>query len=178
MPAAISSSTGAAERTMSRGWLIGGGVFLAVLLAGSVAAALLERDAAFPEGSAEAAVQRYVKAVEEEDWETAHALLAAELREECPIEELFADRWGWAPYRATYSPGRADRRITLEETRALGETMRVTVSVASSRMSGPFGVDRWSYRVTYSLTEEEGEWRFSEYPDPFYDCPGPGEEGE
>ena len=160
------------ERLMSRGWLIGGGVFLAALLAGSVAAALLERDASFPEGSAEAVVQRYVKAVEEDDWEAAHALLAAELREECPVEELFADRGGWAPYRITHSGDRGDRRVTLEETRTLGETLLVTVSVAGSRMSGPFGVDRWSYRTTYSLAEEDGEWRFSEYPDPFYDCPG------
>ena len=146
-----------------RRWLIGGGIFLAVLLAGSVAAALLERDAAFPEGSPEAVVQSYVKAVEEDDWTTAHALLAAELREECPVEELFANRSG---------RDRGDRRITLEETRALGETLLVTVSVSRSRMSGPFGVDQWSYRATYTLAEEEGEWRFSEYPEPFYECPG------
>ena len=146
-----------------RRWLIGGGIFLAVLLAGSVAAALLERDAAFPEGSPEAVVQSYVRAVEEDDWTTAHALLAAELREECPVEELFANRSG---------RDRGDRRITLEETRAIGETLLVTVSVSRSRMSGPFGVDQWSYRTTYTLTEEEGEWRFSEYPEPFYECPG------
>lgn len=148
---------------MSRGWLIGGGVFLAVLLAGSVAAALLERDASFPEGSAEAVVQRYVRAVEEEDWETIHSLLAAELREECSVEELFANRSG---------RDRGDRRMTLEETRPLGETLLVTVSVSRSRMSGPFGVDQWSYRIEYSLTEEEGEWRFSEYPEPLHECPG------
>ena len=107
-------------------------------------------------------MQRYVQAVEDEDWETAHALLAAELRQECPVEELFANRSG---------RDRGDRRITLEETRTLGETLLVTVSVSRSRMSGPFGVDQWSYRIEYSLTEEEGAWRFSEYPDPFYGCP-------
>ena len=150
----------------SRGWLIGGGVFLAVLLAGSVAAALLERDAAFPEGSPEAVVQSYVKAIEEEDWETIQALLAAELREECPVEEFTAGRVG---------RDRGDRRITLEETRTLGETLLVTVEVTESRFSGPFGADQWSYKIEYSLTEEEGAWRFSEYPHPFYRCPGSSE---
>ena len=161
---------------MSRGWLIGGGVFLAALLAGSVAAALLERDASFPEGSAEAVVQRYVRAVEEDDWEAAHALLSAELREECPVEELFADRGGWAPYRVVHRGDRGDRRVTLEETRTLGETLLVTVEVTESRFEGPFGTSSWSYEVQYSLTEEDSEWRFSEYPDPFYDCPGREEE--
>ena len=151
---------------MSRYWLIGGGVFLAVLLAGSVAAALLERDASFPEGSAEAVVQRYVQAVEEEDWETIHALLAAELREECPVEELTAGRSAW---------DRGDRRITLEETRTLGETLLVTVEVTESRFEGPFGTSSWSYEVQYSLTEEDSEWRFSDYPRPFYRCPGSSE---
>jgi hypothetical protein len=151
---------------MSRYWLIGGGVFLAVLLAGSVAAALLERDASFPEGSAEAVVQRYVQAVEEDDWETIHALLSAELREECPVEELTAGRSAW---------DRGDRRITLEETRTLGETLLVTVEVTESRFEGPFGTSSWSYEVQYSLTEEDSEWRFSDYPRPFYRCPGSSE---
>ena len=164
---------------MSRYWMIGGAAFLAVLLAAGVVAALLESDATFPEGSAEAVVQRYVKAVDEGDWETAHALLSAELREECPVEELA---------RARSGRDRGDRRITLEETRTLGETLLVSVSITESRFSGPFGVDQWSYEETYSLTEEEGEWRFSEYPHPFYGCreselpppapTSPGGEGE
>ena len=132
---------------MSRYWMIGGAAFLAVLLAAGVVAALLERDAAFPEGSAEAVVQRYVRAVDEADWETAHSLLTAELREECPVEEL-ATRPGAAGTAGT-------ERITLEETRTLGETLLVSVSITESRFSGPFGVDQWSYEETYSLTEEE-----------------------
>ncbi len=52
---------------MAKGWLIGGGAFLVVLLVGSIIVALLEREEPLPAGTPEAAVQQFLKAVETED---------------------------------------------------------------------------------------------------------------
>ena len=66
---------------MPRAWLLGGAALLGVLLIGSVAVALLDEAEPLPEGTPEAAVQRYLKAAETEDYQLAYSLLSSTLQE-------------------------------------------------------------------------------------------------
>ena len=56
---------------MSRAWLLGGAALLSALLIGSVIVALLDEAEPLPEGTPEAAVQRYLKATEDQDYKLA-----------------------------------------------------------------------------------------------------------
>ena len=59
---------------MAKGWLIGGGIFLALLLAASIIVALVQQEEELPEGTPEAAVQSYLRAIEAEDYQLARAV--------------------------------------------------------------------------------------------------------
>lgn len=148
---------------MSRNWLIGGGLFLAVLLVASVVVALMEDEESFAEGSVEEAVQLYLKAVEDDDFETAYGFLSSELKAECSIEEFVG---GGTPTRGDLS----DDRITLEKTTTVDETVFVTIRVTRIQRRSPFGTSESSFEQRFSLRQQEGDWRFTEYPQPFFRC--------
>ena len=147
---------------MNNYWLIGGGAALALLLIASVVAAVLQREAEFAPGSAEAAVQRYLHALEEDDFQTAYDALSPELREECSIEDMFGGRdpeiWGLG-----------DRRVTLKSARTLDDAKYVTVRIARFR-NEPFGPSQGSFQETFELRQFDGDWRFSQYPWPLFSC--------
>ena len=65
------------------------GSSLAALLIASVVVALLEREEPLTGGTPEAAVQRYLEAVEDEKLELAFSFLSADLMEHCTVEEFF-----------------------------------------------------------------------------------------
>ncbi len=149
-------------RQISQRYLAAGGLLLlAAVLVGGVIAALLEEEASFPKDSAEAIVQRYEKAVADTDWDTAYAFLADELQEVCPLEEI-------APMRFTAPEG---QRITLQGSQMVGNTLVVTVRVTESEFEGPFGGGQRAFERRYSLKFANEQWRFSEFPEPFYRCP-------
>ena len=148
---------------MSRNWLIGGGLFLAVLLVASVVVALLEDEESFAEGTVEEAVQVYLRAVEDDDFETAYGFLSSELKDECSIDEFAG---GNIPSRSDLS----DERVTLEKTTTVEETVFVTVRVTRLQGRGPFGTSESSFEQRFSLRQQEGNWRFTEYPWPFFRC--------
>ena len=154
---------------MSRGWLIGGGALLGMLLIASIIVAALEKAETLPAGTAQVTVQRFLIAVEEENVEIAHSLLSSDLRLECPVEEFF----GREPYpdkRLT------DDRITLVGTQTVKDTVFVTVRVTQFRGGSPFGASESSHQQRFTLHKEQGEWRFSDYPWPFFRCRKPDPE--
>ena len=151
---------------MTKGWLIGGGVLLAALLTASIVVALMDKAETLPEGSPEAAVQRFLTLVEEEDLELAYGLLSEELRQECAVEKFAG---GALPVVDRLE----DDRVTLDGTRTVGDTVFVTVRVTRFHGSGPFGPSESSFRESFSLLRQEEEWRFSEYPWPFHACGRP-----
>ena len=151
---------------MPKIWLIGGAALLAALLLASVVVALMEREEVFPKGTPESAVQRYLIAAEEEDFKTAHSLLSAELRGECSVEQLAGTPFG--RYRDL-----ADSRVTLEDTIYLNGAAVVVVRVTRISGSGPFGTYESQHEQRYSISQEDGEWRFTEYPWLHYDCARP-----
>ncbi len=149
-------------RQISGRYLAAGGLLLlAAVLVGGVIATFLEQEATFPEGSAEAIVQRYEKAVADGDWDAAYAFLANELQQACPLEEI-------APMRFA---ARDSQRVTLLGSEMFGNSLVVTVRVTESEFDGPFGAGQRTFERRYSLALANGQWRFSEFPQPFHGCP-------
>ncbi len=148
---------------MAKGWLIGGGAFLVILLVVSIIVALLEREEPLTAGTPEAAVQRFLRAAETEDLSIAFNSLSAALREECSLEEF-----GGRSYPTRNQLG--DARVTLEKSQVIEDTAFVTVRISQFRGSGPFGTSESNFEQRYSLLREEGDWKFAEYPWPFFNC--------
>ena len=105
---------------------------LTVLLAASVIVALSRGESEFEPGSPELAVQRYLKALADSDFETAESLWSPGLREDCSFEEFLLN-----------VKGGLDRlsgaRITLDDVQTVGETTVVSVRVVSTTGGGLFG---------------------------------------
>ena len=148
---------------MTKWWLIGAVVFLGVLLIASIALALTSKEAEFAPGTPEAAVQSVLRAAENEDIETAYAMLSQELQQKCELED-YLDGSG---YR--YNNDR-DMRATMRDTKNVGDNTVVTVEVTQFYGSGPFGSSQSSYDRRYTLQQEGGEWKFTEYPWPYDYC--------
>ena len=147
---------------MARGWLIGGAAFLGVLLVVSIVVALLEREETLSEGSPEATVQQFLKAVEGEDFQIAYGFLSEELREDCSVQDFVG---------ANARNGRLrNGRVTLERTQTVEDTTFVTVRITQFFGSGPFGTSESTFEQRFPLSQENGEWRFTQYPWPYFQC--------
>ena len=151
-------------KTSSGRWLagitavVGGLVVISLVVAlttGSDEAPLLPADT--PEGT----VQRYIRALQDADYATAHALLDEDARERCPIEDYRQRR---------RFERRDDVRIRLGATRPAGEDVEVTVHVTRFSASPPFGVSESTSESRYLLTETADGWRIIDAPGPF-GCP-------
>lgn len=148
---------------MNSYWLIGGGVMLGILIVASVVAAVLQKEAEFEPGSPEAAVQGYLRAIEEGDLQTAYDLLSPELQESCSVEGMFSevgDHW----------PRLEDERVTLEEVRAINDVTIVEVNIAGFRNIGLFGPSEYGWDESFALRRIDGEWKFSQAPWPHFSC--------
>ena len=136
---------------MERYWLIGGGTLLGLLLIASVAISVSRGEAEFDPGSPEFTVQRYLKALDSDDHEAAEDLWSPELREACSFEAF------------VLQAGRrfdsvSETRITLEETRVVGETTVVSLGVIHSGGSGIFGPSEWEITHDFGVRRLEEEW--------------------
>ena len=148
---------------MAKVWSIVAAVALVVLLVASVVVAVLEREEPFEAGTPEAAVQDLLRAVEEEEFETAYGLLSAELREDCSAEQVFG-----MPFHVRNQFD--ENRITLEQTNEVGGATFVTVRVSSFQRDGPFGGSENSFLQRYALRRVDDQWRFVEFPWPLFRC--------
>ena len=155
---------------MNNYWLIGGGAILGILIVASIVVAVLQKEAEFAPGLPEAAVQAYLRALDEDDFQTAYDLLSSELQSRCSIEDMFGgNRSGWWRLHG--------RRITLEDTRAFDETTFVTVKIARSSGGGLFGPSEYSFEESFALRQFDGHWKFSQNPWPGFDCARPAPVG-
>lgn len=159
---------------MSRWWLIGFGVFLAVLIAGSIAISLIKNEAYFESGTPEAAVQEFLRMLEDEHYDQAYHTLGLELQTGCSIEEFVAqDRFRRDVLR--------DSRVTLQKTHVFDDTGTVSVRVTRFDSDEPFGASESSHTGSFMLQKDvEGGWRFTrfpgflvEYPYEFFGCSVP-----
>ncbi len=124
---------------------------MGLLLIASVAVSLTRGEAEFDPGSPEFAVQRYLKALDNGDHEAAEALWSPGLREDCSIEALLLQT------------GRSfdrdhEARITLEETRVIGETTVVSIGVVRTGGGGIFGPSEWESTYDFGVRKFEGVW--------------------
>lgn len=151
---------------MSKLWLIGGAAFLGILLIASIIVALTIDEDILQEGTPEAVVQGFLKAVDTEDFLTAHSFLSEDLKQECPVERFFGD-----PHPRNNQL--KDARITFEDTKMVNETAFVTVRISRFQgRGGLLGPSESSYEQQYTLRQQDGEWQFSQrYPWPFSRCP-------
>ena len=148
---------------MTKWWLIGAAVFLAVLLTASIVLALTSKEAEFAPGTPEHAVQSLLRSVEADDIETAYAMLSQELQQKCELKN-FADG---GRYR---SRDDRDIRATLRATKTIDDITFVNVEVTQFYGSGPFDSGESSYDRRFALQQEGGEWKFTDYPWPYDYC--------
>ena len=148
---------------MTKWWLIGAAVFLAVLLIASIVLALTSKEAEFTPGTPEHAVQSLLRSVEADDIETAYAMLSQELQQKCELKN-FADG---GRYR---SGDDRDIRATLRATKTIDDITFVNVEVTQFYGSGPFDSGESSYDRRFALQQEGGEWKFTDYPWPYDYC--------
>ena len=148
---------------MERYWLIGGGALLGVLLVVSVAITLIRGEAQFDPSSPEFAVQRYLGALVQEDFDAAKGMWSSELREDCSFEAFVVD--------AGRSLDRlADARITLEEARTVGETTIVSIRVVRTTGGGIFGPSESEHSYDYGVHRSDEEWKITGHSWPSDRC--------
>jgi len=144
-------------------WLVAvAGVIGAAVVVSVVVAALAGGEDEFPEGTPEATVQSYLRAIADRDATAAFAFLSTDLDERC----------GEIPREAVVQRGDNRFRATLTETTVRDDTTEVEVEITEIYGSDPFGGGEYSFRHVFVLVEEAGEWRFDEAPWPLY-CPQP-----
>ena len=144
---------------MTRWWLVGAVALLAALLIGSIALALTSQETEFAPGTPERAVQELLRAAENEDVEAAYAMLSQELRSKCKLAD-YAGEWR---YRAGDD---RDISATLRDSELIDGATFVNVRVTEFHGGGPFDSGEWSYEHRFELRQEDGEWKFTEYPWP------------
>ena len=148
---------------MTKIWLIGAGVVLGGLLIAAVAVALLEKEDFLPEGTPEAAVQNFLLSLEGEDYDASYDFLSAELKQDCKIDDLFgANRIS--------SDRLLNVVITMDDTTFVADTAFVTFRLTQTRGRWPFDSPNSSYTQQFSLQQEEGDWKFTKYPWPLFQC--------
>lgn len=106
----------------------------------------------FPEDTPEGVVQRYLQALQDDDYQTAYGYLSAETQAACPPREF---------RNMTRQSADHDRRVLLEGTEVVGGQTLVTVRIARIRSEPPFPPSEYSFREEYALEREDGGWRFT-----------------
>ena len=150
---------------MSRIWLFGGMIVVAALVVGSVTIALITgRDIELlPADSPAGVVQRYLLALEDEEYAEAYNYLTSDLRDRCSLAEFVR----MAPETRV-----RDTRLTLEGTQKFDDSAFVRASITVfppvSQLDFPLRPSEYTYERTYNLSLDAGEWRMAE---PHWWCP-------
>jgi hypothetical protein len=139
---------------MAKIWLIGATTAVLALMAAAVAVALVTTRGGvdlLPADSPEGVVQRYLLALEEEDYQEAYGYLSSDLRTACPLAD-FISRGYW--------PSARGNQVTLEETHHLDGLAVVEAEVTVFHHDAPFASE-YSYTRTFELKLDEGQWRLT-----------------
>lgn len=140
--------------THKRNWLvpaIGGAVLLALTLI-----ALIREPVTLDSESPEGTVQTFLQAISDEDFETAHGQLSADLRDECTTADIAVE----GPYEAFTA--------TLGDVEDLGERTLVHVSIRTGTEAG-FGSTGYAFEPgPYSLELEDGAWVITDVTWPYF----------
>ncbi len=142
-------------------WLVIVGIIVVLAVAGSIAVSLTaDHGPDYAEGTPERTVQDYLHAVADRDATRALAFFSAALSDRCgSVSRESITRRGDNGFRATLD------RTTQRDSRTI-----IDVSITEVYGSGPFGRNESTQSVVFELVQENGVWRLSEAPWPFY-CP-------
>lgn len=149
---------------MSKLWLLGAAIFVAALVVAGVVVALVTTRGGvdlFPEDSPEGVVQRYLRALQDEEYRQAYDYLSGDLQRRCSLDEFVT---------SAFSTGTREHHMTLEDTQTLDDSALVTGRVTVFDPGVPFGPSEYSYDRTFHLKLEEGQWRLT-WPE--WRCPPP-----
>ncbi|MBI2861584.1 MAG: hypothetical protein HYX89_02065 [Chloroflexi bacterium] len=112
----------------------------------------------FPPGSPEDVVQRYFRAVNDEDWRTAYDLLASSVKARVSFEEFRSRSGGPQPVEQS-------QRALLQRSVVRGNDADVTLLVTTFSADRPGSFNEFSRTVTFALVREDGEWHILTGPD-------------
>jgi len=116
----------------------------------------------FPAGSPEGTVQRYVRAVEQQDANALRALLSPDAQQRCELADI---------RNALRYPTERDLRVTLRDTRISTDRAEVRVRVTESTGGAqPFDSGSFDHDETFDLVRFNNEWFVDQPTWPIY-CP-------
>ncbi len=147
----------------SNWWLAGTTAAIVALAAVSSIVALVAGRTAetLPENSPEGVVQRYLQALEDDDFRAAYSYLSSHLQQECSVQD-FREGTRWSVQRG--------KRVILEGTEEIGRRTIVAVRISSISPDAPFAPSETSHRQEYTLEKQGGAWRFARLPWPLDYC--------
>lgn len=146
-------------------WLLGIAVAVAAIVVVSVVLVLVRQPgrSLLPENTPEGVVQRYVLAIQRQDFREAYSYLSDDLQEKCTYSYFSSSTRYWLS---------DNQRVELEGTRPLDGDVAVTIRIVQEDTSPPFGGGGYSYTEEFVLEQQGDSWRFSEAPPPSRWCPG------
>lgn len=134
------------------------GVVVAILVVAAAVVDAVRPVAQFSRETPEGTVQAFLLALNDENYEAAHALLSEESRERCSPADLVRDRT-----EAT--------RIVVDDVTEAGETVIVDLDVTVTEASGGFEPYRYETEMRFTLVREGGSLFIDELPYYIY-CSG------
>lgn len=144
---------------MSKMWLFGAVTLVVALVVGGVTVALIAGRGdvqLLPSGSPEGVVQRYLLALEGEEYREAYDYLSDDVRRECRYEHFL---------RGASSTEIGQSHVTLEGTRVVDDRAQVKARFTIFDPEGLFGPSERSYDRTFHLELETGQWRLGSIPE-------------
>jgi len=108
----------------------------------------------FPDDSPQAAIQGYLQAFDDADYEAAYAFFSSDVRALMSLEEFEQAARDYGMYAGD------SRRVLYDSTRGTGDqvTLQLTVEV----ISGGLATDRYSYPTEVPMVREDGTWRLDQ----------------
>jgi hypothetical protein len=158
------------NRSASTVWLITVSTIAIVLVLVSVLLNVLldgKSEDLLPADSPEGTVQRYLRAIADDDVTVAYGYLSSDLQTACTLQHFIQST---EYYRSR------DFGARLRDTVEIDETRVVSAEISEPDGGSIFGNRGFDFTTTYTLAIEGGEWRMSEPPWPMGWCPmEPGE---
>jgi hypothetical protein len=143
-------------------WLIGFGVIIGIIVIATVVLVLImpgEGDTPLlPEDTPEGTVQRYLRAVQTQDYEEAYGYLSQEA-----LEERYDDPFEWFD-RQSYALERSDNgwKATLGEPSIVGNRASIRVKIETFEPSFPLSNPLHSRNYTFRLQRYGDDWLITE----------------
>jgi hypothetical protein len=146
-------------------WLLGIALAVAAVAVASVVLVLVRQPerSLLPEDTPEGVVQRYVLAIQRQDFREAYSYLNDNLQEACAYSYFSDSTRYWLSNNVS---------VELGDTERLDGRAIVEIRITNEDTSPFAGRTGYSYTEQFVLTEVDGAWRFSEPPPPSGYCPG------